>query len=113
MKVNQQFIDEQIAANKNILLSNDPYQGYYFDDGARRFYQREIDYILSNECIYGEIYPKELETIMDKVSLYDWFERLATIFEDKRVFRVKNGCKCRFLPFLLILRKIIFETNNL
>ena len=46
-KVNQQFIDEQIAANKNILLSNDPYQGYYFDDGARRFYQREIDYILS------------------------------------------------------------------
>ena len=47
MKVNQQFIDEQIAANKNILLSNDPYQGYYFDDGARRFYQRKIDYILS------------------------------------------------------------------
>ncbi len=46
-KVNQQFIDEQIAVNKNILLSNDPYQGYYFDDGARRFYQREIDYILS------------------------------------------------------------------
>lgn len=90
MKVNQQFIDEQIAANKNILLSNDPYQGYYFDDGARRFYQRKIDYILSNECIYGEIYPKELETIMDKVLLYDWFERLATIFEDKRVFRVKK-----------------------
>ena len=46
-KVNQQFIDEQIAVNKNILLSNDPYQGYYFDDSARRFYQREIDYILS------------------------------------------------------------------
>ena len=44
-KVNQQFIDDQIAANKNILLSNDPYQGYYFDDGARRFYQREIDYM--------------------------------------------------------------------
>ena len=46
-KVNQQFIDEQIAANKNILLSNDPYKGYYFDDGTKRFYQREIDYILS------------------------------------------------------------------
>ncbi len=51
-KVNQQFIDEQIAANKNILLSNDPYQGYYFDDGARRFYQREIDYILSKEYTF-------------------------------------------------------------
>ncbi len=46
-KVNQQFIDEQIAANKNILLSNGPYKGYYFDDGTKRFYQREIDYILS------------------------------------------------------------------
>ena len=46
-KVNQQFIDEQIAANKNILLSIDPYKGYYFDDGTNRFYQREIDYILS------------------------------------------------------------------
>lgn len=46
-KVNRQFIDEQIATNKNILLSNDPYKGYYFDDGAKRFYQREIDYILS------------------------------------------------------------------
>lgn len=46
-KVNQQFIDQQIATNKNILLSNDPYKGYYFNDGEKRFYQREIDYILS------------------------------------------------------------------
>lgn len=45
-KVNQQFIDEQIAANKNILLSNDPYKEYYFDDGTKRFYQREIDLYL-------------------------------------------------------------------
>lgn len=47
MESKSAIIDEQIAANKNILLSNDPYQGYYFDDGTRRFYQREIDYILS------------------------------------------------------------------
>lgn len=25
------------------------------------------------------MYPKEIETIMDKVSLYDWFERLARV----------------------------------
>lgn len=46
-KVNQQFIDEQVTANKTILLSNDPYKGYYFDNGEKRFYQREIDYIVS------------------------------------------------------------------
>ncbi len=44
-KVNKQFIDDQIDAGNRILLSNDPYQGYYFDDGSRRFYQREIDYL--------------------------------------------------------------------
>ena len=44
-KVNKQFLDEQIAAGNRILLSNDPYQGYYFDDGTRRFYQRELDYL--------------------------------------------------------------------
>lgn len=42
-----QFIDEQIASSKKILLSNDPYKGYYFDDGSKRFYQREIDYLTS------------------------------------------------------------------
>lgn len=35
--------------------------------------------IKCNECKYGEIYPKELEMIMDKVSLYDWFERLVRV----------------------------------
>lgn len=44
-KVNKQFIDDQIEAGNRILMSNDPYQGYYFDDGSRRFYQREIDYL--------------------------------------------------------------------
>ena len=37
--------------------------------------------IKCNECKYGEIYPKELETVMDKVSLYDWFERLARVIK--------------------------------
>ena len=49
-----------------------------YDDfiGQNGFFQ-----IRCNECIYGEIYPKELETIMDKVSLYDWFERLARVIK--------------------------------
>ena len=37
--------------------------------------------IKCNECKYGEIYTKELETVMDKVSLYDWFERLARVIK--------------------------------
>ena len=45
-KVNQQFIDEQISNNKIIVLSDNPYKKYYFNDGTKRFYQREIDYIL-------------------------------------------------------------------
>lgn len=44
-KVNKQFVDDQIEARNRILLSNDPYQGYYFNDGSRRFFQREIDYL--------------------------------------------------------------------
>lgn len=44
-KVNEKFIDEQIAADKKILLSNNPNKGYYFPNGARRFYQRELDYL--------------------------------------------------------------------
>lgn len=51
-KVNQQFIDEQIAGHKNILLSNNPYKGYYFDNGEKRFFQREIDYIISKGYIF-------------------------------------------------------------
>lgn len=31
---------------------------------------------------YGEMYPREIEAIMDKVSLYDWFERLAKVIEN-------------------------------
>ena len=46
-KINQRFIDEQIVANKRILLSDNPYNGYYFEDGSRRFYQRELDYLTS------------------------------------------------------------------
>lgn len=28
---------------------------------------------------YGEVYPTELEDVMDKVSVYDWFERLLRV----------------------------------
>lgn len=44
-KVNKQFIDNQIESGNRIFLSNDPYQGYYFTDGTKRFYQRELDYL--------------------------------------------------------------------
>lgn len=37
--------------------------------------------IKCNEYKYGEIYPKELEMVMDKISLYDWFERLARVIK--------------------------------
>ncbi|MEE1306241.1 MAG: hypothetical protein U0K68_14020 [Agathobacter sp.] len=38
--------------------------------------------IKCNECKYGEMYPKELEMIMDKVSLYDWFDRLVRVVKN-------------------------------
>ena len=44
-KVNKTFLDEQIEAGKEILLSNDPTIGYYLDNGTPRFFQREIDYL--------------------------------------------------------------------
>lgn len=37
--------------------------------------------IKCNEHIYGEMYPKEIEEIMDKVSLYNWFERLIRVIQ--------------------------------
>ena len=33
---------------------------------------------------YGEMYPREIEAIMNKVSLYDWFERLAKVIKNLR-----------------------------
>lgn len=47
-----------------------------YDDfiGQHGFFQ-----IKCNDYIYGEMYPKEIETVMDKGSLYDWFERLAKV----------------------------------
>lgn len=38
--------------------------------------------IKCNEYRYGEMHPKELETIMDKVSLYDWFDRLISVVKN-------------------------------
>ncbi len=53
--VNEQFIDEQIASGKTILLSNNPNKGYYFSDGTKRFYQRELDYITSHGYEFKKI----------------------------------------------------------
>lgn len=35
--------------------------------------------IMCNECKYGELYPEELDAIMDKVSLYNWVNRLIRV----------------------------------
>lgn len=50
-----------------------------YDDfaGQYGFFQ-----IKCNGYTYGEMYPKELEEIMGKVSLYDWFERLARVIKN-------------------------------
>lgn len=37
--------------------------------------------IKCNGYCYGEMYPKELEVVMDKVSLYDWFNRLTQVIK--------------------------------
>ena len=37
--------------------------------------------IMCNEFRYGEVYSKELEPFMDKVSVYNWFERLAKVIK--------------------------------
>lgn len=49
-----------------------------YDDfvGQNGFFQ-----IKCNEHDYGELYSKELESIMDTVSLYDWFERLLRVIK--------------------------------
>ena len=50
-----------------------------YDDfvGQHGFFQ-----IKCNDYIYGEMYPEEIEDIMDKVSLYDWFERIAKVIKN-------------------------------
>lgn len=50
-----------------------------YDDfkGQNGFFQ-----IKCNDYKYGEMYPKELEEVMDKVSLYDWFERLIKVTQN-------------------------------
>lgn len=44
-KVNQKFLDEEIRAGKEIILTNNPYEKYLFEDGSKRFFQRELDYL--------------------------------------------------------------------
>lgn len=44
-KVNEEFLKRQIKKRKRIFLADDPSKGYFFEDGNRRFYQREIDYL--------------------------------------------------------------------
>ena len=50
-----------------------------YDDfmGQHGFFQ-----IKCNDYIYGEMYPREIESVMAKVSLYDWFERLAKVIKN-------------------------------
>ena len=50
-----------------------------YDDfiGQNGFFQ-----INCNGYDYGEIYPKEIEEVMEKTSLYDWFERLTRVVKN-------------------------------
>ena len=45
--------------------------------GQNGFFQ-----IKCNDYNYGEMYPKELEEVMDKVPLCDWFERLIRVIKN-------------------------------
>ena len=54
-KINKKFIDEQIAAGKEILLTNDPTKKYLFDDGIPRFYQRELNYLMELRYTFDEV----------------------------------------------------------
>ncbi|WP_027088436.1 hypothetical protein [Cohnella panacarvi] len=53
-RVNEKFIKEQISAGKEILLSNNPFEQYLFDDGSKRFFQRELDYLTVSGYIFSE-----------------------------------------------------------
>ena len=55
------------------IIAND------YDDfiGQNGFFQ-----IKCNGYDYGEIYPKEIEEVMEKTSLYDWFERLTRVVKN-------------------------------
>ena len=50
-----------------------------YDDfpGQHGFFQIDC-----NNFFYGEMYPKEIEKIMDQVSLYNWFERMARVVKN-------------------------------
>ena len=41
--------------------------------------------IKCNGIEYGDLYPKELEAVMDKVSLYDWVERFIRVIKNLSV----------------------------
>lgn len=52
------------------ITSND-YDDFFGENG---FFQ-----ISCNNYTYGEIYPEEIEDVMEKDSLYDWIERLIRV----------------------------------
>ena len=36
---------EAVGSTTTYNSFNDPHQGYYFENGQKRFYQRELDYL--------------------------------------------------------------------
>ena len=44
-KVNKAYLDDEIAVDKEILLSNNPKDIYYLNNGQPQFNQRELDYL--------------------------------------------------------------------
>lgn len=56
-KINKEFIDQQVKANKEIFLSHDPYNEKFY----KGFYQKEIDYL-----------TKELKYTIEKIEENLW-----------------------------------------
>lgn len=54
-KVNQKFLDNGINHNEIFYLANDPTQDYLFSNGTKRFYQREIDYLLEHNYTFEQM----------------------------------------------------------
>lgn len=55
-------------------IINNEYDDFWGENG---FFQ-----LTCNGFLYGEMYPSELNDIMDQEALFDWFERLIRVIEN-------------------------------
>lgn len=57
------YLEQQIEQGKRILLSDDPMKEYIFGDGTKRFYQRELDYLISRGFSFTQINDELWEAV--------------------------------------------------